>query len=1045
MRLLPYFLFYCLSVLSQAPSYQFQHFGINEGLSQISLHDLEFDETGHLWIATNNGVNRFDGQRFINFQQTIDTTQNSLVFNEVSYIIEDQEGYMWFGTRQGLSKYDPRTKKFKNFKYQKDCDTCLIHPAVTFLKERGEFIYIGTVGGLSRIHKKTHKISSWPYQEGIANGPKRTAIRELEFLDDGRLLIISQVGISLFNPESDTFHHITKADGLPEDKLQSIYRDANNTYWIGCETQGLLKLAGTWDAPSFVHYPPHPEHGPSHGFIYEITEDQHGILWLATFNGVTLFDPTAEKFEYLYHNPNNEASISSNQVFNIQRDAHNRMWLATISGLDVYDPYLNQFQYQSAIPGEPNSLSGNKTFSIFEDSKGYIWVGNYENGLTIIPPKQSEQNYRYISQGQGPKKLSGNQVLGIEEDDQGRIWLATFNGINIVDWPERTSESYRISQLDLSAVPNNPHLSQYGYFVRKDNEDNMWIGTHGAGLIKVKTDGSLQQYSYDQRPNGIAENTILSMEIDAENRVWVGTSALGFGVIEDQKMQKVFRRIPGNKIMAQHGVHGIFFKDNEEVIMTTGAGLFHFLERDDLFSTAKPNFKQLTKDDGLSDNIVYTMVPTDADQYWISTGNGLTKWNTKTNEFMPYTKIFGHKLRDFNQGASEFTKDGTLYFGTTGMLSFTPSTLFENEVPPIVYFSDLRVLNQPIPISEEDNNTFILPTTLQYLDGFSLKPQDKIFSITISSVNHTLPEETQYAYQLQGFDPEWIYTKDPVITRSNLDPGTYTLMAKAANNNNVWSEPIALSIEILPPWWRTWWAYVLFLMVAAASVYLLLKLRLQQERRLELARAQEREIFRKRSSRDFHDEAGTKITRISLITELAKLNNKDNPELQEHLLQIENNLHDLNSGMRDFIWTLDPTKDNAYDTLTRFTEFAGNFCEYAGIQFRSEHISDDLKEKELNMAERRHLLLILKEALNNSVKHGKPTIIDCIIDAKPGTLKVTLKDNGNGFDPLASNNGNGLNNMNERAQALGGALTIDSVVNGGTKLVLTLETTRLGD
>ncbi|MDC7995462.1 sensor histidine kinase [Altibacter sp. HG106] len=1043
MRLLPYFLMCLFPMIGQTPSYQFQHFGINEGLSQISLHDLEFDKTGHLWIATNNGIDRFDGLHFVNFQQQIDTTKNSLVFNEVSHIIQDQQENMWFATRQGLSKYDPRVQKFTNFEYKKNCDTCIVHPAISFLKEKDAYIYIGTVGGLSRIHKSTLEIVSWPYQEGMQNGPRKTAIRQLEFLEDGRLLIISQVGISIFNPTTETFKAITTEHGLPENKLQSIYRDSKNNYWIGCETKGLLKLTGTWDDPSFRHYPPDPETGPSHGFIYEITEDQHGVLWLATFNGVTLFNPQNEEFKYLYHNPNDKGSISSNQVFGIQRDVHNRMWLATISGLDVYDPYLNQFRYQTAIPGEKNSLSGNKTFSIFEDSKGYLWIGNYENGLTIIPPKNTDQDYFHITSGTGPDQLSGPQVLGIEEDHLGRIWLATFNGVNIVDWPDRTSDNYTISKLDLTSVPNNPHLTQYEYFVRRGTNRDMWIGTHGAGLIRVMDDGSLQQYSHQERPHGIAENSILSIGFDAEERIWVGTPALGFGVIEDYENARSFKRIPGNTVVAKHGVHGIFFKDEKEVLMTTGAGIFQIDEKEALFTSSTPDFKQHTEANGLSDNIVYTMVQTDVDEYWFSTGNGLTRWNTQSNVFTPYTKEFGHKLRDFNQGAAALTKDGTLYFGTTGLLSFTPSSIQENTVAPTIYFSDLRILNQPVPISEEQTGGFSLPSTLRYLEGFSLQPQDKIFSIAISAVNHTLPEETLYAYQLQGFDPDWIYTKDPVITRSNLDPGTYTLMAKAANNNQVWSEPVTLSIEILPPWWRTWWAYVLFVLLAVGSVYLLLKLRLQQERRLELARAQEREIFRKRSSRDFHDEAGTKITRISLITELAKLNNKDNPELQEHLLQIENNLHDLNNGMRDFIWTLDPTKDNAYDTLTRFTEFAGNFCEYAGIQFRSQHISDHLKEKELNMAERRHLLLILKEALNNSVKHGRPTIIDCIIDAKPGKLKVTLKDNGNGFDPLASNKGNGLTNMNERAQALGGALTINSVVNGGTQLVLTLETTRL--
>ncbi|WP_203296408.1 sensor histidine kinase [Luteirhabdus pelagi] len=1031
-------------VWGQQTSYRFQRYGINEGLSQVSLRDLEIDKDGHVWIASDNGVNRFNGSSFMSFQQPIDTTEIGLIFNEVGHILEDSDSVIWMGTRQGLSRYDPKTETFTNFKETGNCANCIIHPAISFLKEYDDFIYIGTVGGLSRIHKTSYQIDSWPYVEGKVNGPKRTAIREMDILDDGRLLILSQVGISLFNPKNETFTHITTTDGLPEDKLQSIYRDSNNTYWIGCETKGLLKLTGSWDSPSFKHYPPILGEGPSHGFIYEITEDDSGMLWMATFNGVTLFNPKTETFEYLFHNPEDEASLSSNQVFDIEKDAHNRMWLSTISGLNVYDPYLNQFQLMTSKQGEGKSLASDKTFSVFEDSKGFLWVGNYENGLTVLPPKGSEKEFLHIQHGEGNKNLSSPQVLGIEEDDNGRIWLATFNGINIIDWPDRATDDFNISQLDLSAIPNNPHLSRYNYFVKKDSDGVMWVGTHGAGLLRIEEDESVRQFSFNEKPTGITENIILSMKIDEKGRIWLGTTVLGFAMVEDEENQDHFKRIPGNSIISQHGVHGIYTKGEKELIMTTGAGIFHFYDKEELFKNTDVRYSRYTKKDGLSDNITYALVKTDSVHYWISTGNGLTRWNTKTNTFTPYTTIFGNNKMDFNQGAACLSGNGRLYFGSSGVLSFNPETIYANAVAPKVYFEDLRILNVPVPISESKEKEFTLPTSLRFQQKLTLKPKHKIFSIKIANVNHTLPTETHYAYKLDGFDEQWTYTKDPLITRSNLDPGNYKLIAKAANNDGVWSAPISLAIEILPPWYRSWWAYLLFLLFGIGFVYFLLKLRVLQERRVALARAQERDMFRKRSSRDFHDEAGTRITRIALITELAKLESQSNEKLEEYLSQIEGNLQELNNGMRDFIWTLDPSKDNAFDTLNRFTEFASSFCECAGIQFKSDPISEKLKTKELNMSERRHVLLILKEALNNSVKHAKPSVIRFQVTSKPGLLGVTLTDNGSGFATEKNTNGNGLKNMKERADALGGTLDISSSKEG-TSLKLVLQTTRLGN
>ncbi|RDK86994.1 ligand-binding sensor domain-containing protein [Marinirhabdus gelatinilytica] len=1041
-------LFFLSEIISAQSTYEFQHFGVDDGLSQVSVYAIAEDEQGHIWFATHKGLNRFDGSHFTLFESPLDTINNGLVHNEVGHTIEDSEGFIWITTRKGLSKYDPRTLYFTNFTRAGICENCLLRQHTVFLKEVGEHIYIGTNSGLSRIHKKTHRIISWPYGEGKEKGPMKTAIREIELLDDGRLAIISNVGISLFNPKNESFSHITMAQGLPENKLQSIYRDRKGNYWIGCETMGLLRLIGSWDNPSFAHYPPVPQEGPSHGFIYEITEDKNGILWLATFNGITLFDTKQETFRYIHHDPNRRGSISSNQVFDIHRDKHERMWVATISGVNLYDPYLNQFQLLDNLKENGKGLSSNKTFSVFEDSKGYLWVGNYENGLTVIPPKDTDVPNLFITQGEGPKKLSGPQVLSITEDGKGRLWLATFNGINIIDWPDRSTNGYSISKLDLSSVSNNPHLSQYTYFVKKGDDGTMYVGTHGAGLIKIGPEGNLKQYSWESKPKGILENVILSMEIDDKGRLWLGTSIMGFAMIENPEEQDSFKRLPGNAVVSSEGIHSILTKEKDKLLMATGVGIFQFEDKEELFSTQAPKYAQFTEEDGLSDNVIYDVVQTDGLQYWISTGSGLTRWNSKSNTLTPFTKTLANKSMDFNLGATHFTKDSTLYVGSTsGLVSFKPSNVYSNPVPPNVYFSEVRILNEAVPIGRTKSNgqKFTLPRALPFMDKIILQPKHKIFSVHLGSVNHTLPSLTEFAYKLDGFDKEWTYTQNPIITRSNLDPDTYTLFAKAANNDGIWGNTTTLQIEILPPWYRTWWAYILFALLVAGAIYVLLKLRLQQERRVELARAQERDMFRKRSSRDFHDEAGTKITRISLITELARLENTENKELQQHLSQIEENLQDLNSGMRDFIWTLDPTKDNAYDTLIRYTEFAGSFCEMANVKFQSEEISEDLKRKEFNMAERRHLLMILKEATNNCIKHGNPTIIHFRTSHKPGKLILKLKDNGKGFNTANQTNGNGLNNMQERTNALGGALKIASKTNGGTTLTLTLETTRLGN
>ncbi|MCB0465827.1 MAG: hypothetical protein KDC78_09180, partial [Aequorivita sp.] len=573
-----------------------------------------------------------------------------------------------------------------------------------------------------------------------------------------------------------------------------------------------------------------------------------------------------------------------------------------------------------------------------------------------------------------------------------------------------------------------------------------WLATHSAGIISFDSDKNARQFLYeDQNPEMASKDYVVTLEKDSKNRIWLGNYNLGGAILKDPSSEKSFKKIKGDTAFYLKVVNDYCFSGNS-ALLSTEAGVFHFPNMEELLTSNNPKHTKYTIENGMSSNFASKIIQTKPEEYWISTGNGITKINTLQNKATPYKKILNTFNFEFNHNSGALTKDGTIYFGGThGVVRFKPSKIYKNPFAPKVAFTDFRILNMPVPIVAQKNKETTLSKNIAYLDKITLNPSDKIISFTIEAINFTLPEDTKYAYKLEGFDADWVESDNPIITRSNLDPGNYTLLAKASNNDGVWSENIQLQIVMLPPWYLSWWAYMLYALLIAGSIYLLLKLRLQQERKLELARAQERDIFRKRSSQDFHDEAGTRITRIALITELAKINAEENSEMQEYLSQIDSNLQELNSGMRDFIWTLDPSKDNAFDTLSRFTEFAGTFCEYGNIQFKSENISENLKAKELNMSERRHLLLILKEAINNSIKHGKPTLINFKVKSKPGMLQLILEDNGKGFNNEEISSGNGLNNMRERAKALGGALKIKSETNGGTKLTLTLETTRLGN
>lgn len=1027
-------------------NYHFIHYSVEDGLSQGNILQINQDDRGFIWINTTNGLNRFDGRNFLHIFPSEDSTTVKLPHQITYDFLEDNNGKYWIGTRNGLSKYDPVQETFTNFTKVGDCEGCLVGMLVRKLVEDPPYIWIGTSAGHSRIHSETNEIESWYYTDGTDNITQLFSVRDMELLDTGEVLMGTDEGIAIYMPQTDTFRYFYKEDGLLHNFVESIYRDSDGSYWLGYSGGSIAKVAGDWNQPVFHNIEIKFPGGKIPHIVFDMQESIPGEMWFCTNEGVMIWDTKSNSRQFLTHDESDPYSISSNEIKNIFKDDNGRIWLGSNIGIDLYDPYLNQFELLRDTGDKKTSLAANNSTAIFEDSFGYVWIGHEENGITVIPSNPSPEQYYYFASGDMNTNISGNSILSIAEDHLNRIWVATTQGVDIINWPDRSQRNYQIERVHTGSVSENKLPASYVYSIQKDDENNMWLSVRGKGLISVSPHGKMKQYKYRDSVHGLlSRNYISSFGLDSDHSIWIGVQAVGPCILNNSITDSTFVKLKGGKILRDSPAAD-FFIDDESIIIGTNDGAFLFPNKKHLRDSVEPPFRRFSKSNGLSNNTVTKILAGRQNEYWLSTGNGISVINTLTNSARSYEKIAGAKNFQFNAKAGVLTRDSLIYFGgTKGVLRFNPFKFNQNSTAPKVYLKKLKILNADIPVSPKANIKNSIPRALAFMEELTLKPKDKIISFYIDAINFTLAEETQYAYKLEGFKEEWLYTDQPSITYTNLDPGTYTLYAKASNNEGIWSEEATLQLTMLPPWWRTWWAYLLYLLFVVGVVYLILKLRLQQERRLELARSAERERFRKRSSQDFHDEAGTKITRIALITELAKQSSNNNTQLEEYLDQIDENLQELNIGMRDFIWALDPAKDNTHDTLSRFVEFAGKFCEQAGIQFKSQHIPDNLKSRVLNMADRRHLLLILKEALNNAVKHSKASIIEFKASNTSSQLVITLKDNGIGFNSENVTGGNGLINMKARADMIGAAIDLVAKPKQGTTLILELQTTQVGN
>lgn len=1042
MKKFSFYFFFLLSLPTIGQdNYRFGHVGIEEGLSHPDIGAIFEDSRGYLWIGTQDGLNKYNGSHIEIFKPTPDDP-NSICHKRIKSIVEDRNGNMWFGTGQGLSMYFQKEDRFINFTKVGDCENCLAGKVVTTMLLDGDNIWLGTNGGLSVIDVNTHDIRTWWYEENTDVVERIFSIREISKSNDERLVMATFEGLVIYDLQRDKFKYYDEDDGLQTRGLGSVFKDSKGQYWLASDRDGLYHIEGGLDKPIFIHHPELIPDGKERTTVYQFAERENGELWIATHLGLTILNQKTGKSHFLHQFVDDNNSLSQNTVKELFIDSHQRVWVGTPAGLDVYDPYFNQFEFITHKKGKKNSIAGTSVMAIFEDSKGYIWYGTQDAGLSIMKKNgNGAEEYYHIRKGAGSRDLEGNEVYSIEEDKQGRIWVSTPQGLHIIDWADRSKFVYDIDVIKHGDLADERLPTLNIYQIYNDDRNKTWLATHGEGLISIDADNQFRQYKYvDQNPLYASADYVINVAEDADGSIWLGNFNLCGGIINDPESEDSYQRIKGDSALFGKNINDFLFIDSG-VVMSTNMGVFHYESKTELLNTTNPEFTAYSEQTGLSSEFANVLIPQDDGLVWVSTNDGFSSIDLRTKEVESYKSMLSSGDRHFNHNAGIMAADSSIYFGSlTGALRFKPYSLLENKERPRVYFKNFKILNERVEIAPEPiKNIRSIPSETSYLDEIELNPEDKIFSLEIEVVNFRPGSNTEMQYMLEGFDDEWQSTENPLITRSNLSQGNYTLKARASNTSGIWSEEAVLSIVVNGPWWNQPWAYILYALLVIGLFQLLIYAKLQRERLVVKIKNDAREKFRIESSKDFHDEAGTKITRISLLTEILKKKVSSNEDTSTILDKIDENLKELNIGMRDFIWGLNVQNDNLLDTILRFTEFAHLFCEEANIQFKTQPINPELKNVKLEMSQRRHILLILKEGLNNSVRHGKSDeiVLNCTLYSEK--FAIELKDNGTGFDLDSATNGNGLRNIRSRAKEIGADLSITSKGGEGSTILLELD------
>ncbi|RMG72892.1 MAG: hypothetical protein D6722_04550, partial [Bacteroidetes bacterium] len=617
--------------------------------------------------------------------------------------------------------------------------------------------------------------------------------------------------------------------------------------------------------------------------------------------------------------------------------------------------------------------------------------------------------------------------------------------------------------------PGNPHSLASNYLYRAlPVGDEIWIANYTGGLEIMRPSGdtwTMRRITTRDRTDayGLASNQFSHLDRDPQGNIWLASQGYqrffgdpegqwGFRhlLIDARDRQREF--LPTFLYMYREEGGRIWLGSKSglwRVDLLPGAELAPW-EGDSIPPLLEAEVRVFTTADGLPSQTVYAIIPDEQGRLWLSTQKGLSRFDPTTGQFRNYDARDGLADDEFNGNAVAKDQRGFLYFGgINGLTYFHPDSLRENQHAPSVAITAIHLFNEPLrPWGTIPQSEVRLTEAAPFVQELALSHRDYVISFEFAALDFTQPEKNQYAYQMEGLDDDWVAAGNRrYVTYTNLAPGTYTFRVRASNNDGIWNEAgTALRIVVAPPWWRRWWAYLLYAGLLAGAVALLIRTRTRKVRqemrlqaRLEQAKVEERERVRAQSSRDFHDEAGNHITKISLYTGLVRRGLDQSSDLNAYLTQVEGNLEALSRGMKDFIWVLDPQKDSLEEIVQRVVDFGHSLFQDSEIEFLPDIDLPGSGALPLDVTSKRNLLMICKEAMNNALKYAQAATVRLKVSVSAGVLQLDLMDDGLGFERDKLVRVNGLNNMRKRAEEMGATLQIDATPGVGTRLHLQKE------
>lgn len=994
-----------LSAFSQSTNLHFQNIGVNEGLSQNSVYAIMQDRQGFIWIATGDGLNRFDGKRFKNYRaREMRVDSKSPVGSIInSSIVEDNRDRLWFATNTGLIVFDKKTETFNQIpstRWNVDCKPIAIDSKNILWGYTASF-------SLTALNTETFQFTIY----GLPSEVKKPDINSnySTVLTDNKIWMATRNGLLNFDLNSKKFNL-----KQPRVAFFSIVTNGNGNLIVSSngkiyryypETDSLVEFKNKFKRNDQIKW---------NSLV--LNSKKSGIYAGSAKSGLYFADLNTNQLSPVFGT--HKLVLSSFQSHNINClfiDRSENLWIGT-DGMGLFILNLKPEKF-SRFPSEGSDLKYLMVKSIFEDSEDNIWAGTFNKGLFVINPKNGEFKNVLFSKN---KKEKEGPIFFIYKDSSEKIWMNYGNKVGYVNH----GDFHFIKTIHL--FPPFLFESCQPYTIYEVRKDHFWIGTNsGIFPIKVRKDGNIVIDKDSPLPY-YGSGFVYDIKKGKDNSIYLGL--VRGGVWRDKFDGEKYRPIDSS--FFNSSVRNFYFCTHSALIwMATDIGLA-------VYNSEKKSCQIFNESDGLSNSCVYGIISVNDSNLWLSTNKGIDHASIKYNgtigvsdiRFNAFTVTDGLQSNEFNSGAFFKGRNNRLIFGgVNGINWFNPDSVVSNYFKPQTVLTGFEVNNKPY-----ENGLAI-----NYIEKVSLPHDSNTFHFDFASLEFSNPAANQFAYKMEGFDKKWILPSNHNEARySLLPPGRYIFKVKSSNNDGIWNEiPASLEITINPPFWETWQFRILIFIIILTGIILITKSIFQRKLKIQLAEQKQMQLLnkeRERIGREMHDEIGSGLTHITLMSESLK-KNADKSVIKTRLDEMSNLGRKLIADISEITWSMNPENNTLQQLLGYLRENLNKLLEYSGMNYQLL-FPEKVSEITISSRIRRNVLLVTKEIVNNSIKHSKAQNLYVKLWYEGRLLMGEIRDNGVGFNTANPVFGNGLNNIQKRMEELNGNISISSEPNKGTEI-----------